>query len=71
MWNVLTCDYDKSLSAEKCLRMTIKHTKPGCIIVFHDSIKSEKNLRYVLPRYLAYLKSANFKIEIITEKNFN
>lgn len=54
MWNVLTVDYDRSLHEEKCLNNSIKATKPGSIVVFHDSIKAEKNLKYVLPRYIEY-----------------
>ena len=71
MWNVLSCDYDKNISPQNCLKNTIKHTKPGSIIVFHDSLKAEKNLRFVLPLYLQYLKKANYKTNIISKENFN
>jgi len=52
MWDVLTSDYNQSLSPENCLRGSLRATRPGSIIVFHDSLKAEKNLRYVLPRFL-------------------
>ena len=52
MWTVLTADYDRRLSPKACLRASIKATQPGSIVVFHDSLKAERNLRYVLPRYL-------------------
>ena len=52
MWDVLSIDYNKNLSREACLRKTTKVTRAGSIIVFHDSLKAEKNLRYVLPRYI-------------------
>jgi hypothetical protein len=37
--------------------------RPGSIIVFHDSIKAEKNLTYVLPRFIdnCLSKGYNFK----------
>lgn len=54
MWNVLTIDYDRSLHEEKCLRNSINATRPGSIVVFHDSLKAEKNLKYVLPRYIEF-----------------
>ncbi|MFM8743092.1 MAG: polysaccharide deacetylase family protein, partial [Cytophagales bacterium] len=52
MWDVLTSDYNQSLSPEYCLRGSLRATRPGSIIVFHDSLKAEKILRYVLPRFL-------------------
>lgn len=60
MWDVLTCDYDKRLKEDICLQKAIKYTKPGSIVLFHDSIKAEKNLRYVLPKYLAHFSSLGF-----------
>ena len=53
MWDVLSVDYNKRLSEEKCLRNTLRATRPGSIIVFHDSYKAEKNLVYVLPRFIS------------------
>lgn len=52
MWNVLSYDYDGNISEEKCLQNVLKNTKPGSVVVFHDSLKAEKNLRYVLPKVL-------------------
>ena len=37
MWDVLSGDFDESLNKEKCLDNVLKKTKPGSIIVFHDS----------------------------------
>jgi peptidoglycan-N-acetylglucosamine deacetylase len=52
MWDVLTRDYDASLAAEKCLAGTLNAIRNGSIIVFHDSVKAQKNLEYVLPRFM-------------------
>lgn len=52
MWDVLTRDYDATLSAENCLKGSLKAVRNGSIIVFHDSLKAEKNLRYALPRFI-------------------
>jgi peptidoglycan/xylan/chitin deacetylase (PgdA/CDA1 family) len=52
MWDVLTQDYDRNLSPDKCLRGSVKACRPGSIIVFHDSYKSQKNLEYTLPRLI-------------------
>ena len=39
-WDVLSVDYDKDLNAEECLDSIKKYTRPGSIIVFHDSVKT-------------------------------
>ncbi|MCS6967252.1 MAG: polysaccharide deacetylase family protein [Cytophagales bacterium] len=63
MWEVLTCDYDAALSQEACLKNSIAATQSGSIVVFHDSFKAEKNLRYVLPRYLAHFAKLGFQFK--------
>ncbi|QQX77849.1 MULTISPECIES: polysaccharide deacetylase family protein [Aequorivita] len=59
MWDVLSYDFDATISEKKCLQSVLKNIKPGSIVVFHDSLKAEKNLRYVLPKVLEYLKEKN------------
>ena len=54
MWDTLTVDYDPSLQEEKCLGNSIKATTSGSIIVFHDSVKAEKKLKHVLPKYIEH-----------------
>lgn len=65
MWSLLTCDYDKNYDAQVCLDNAIKNTKRGSIVVFHDSLKAEKNLRYVLPKYLAYFATQGYRFETL------
>ncbi|MFE3869423.1 polysaccharide deacetylase family protein [Flavobacterium sp. LS2P90] len=65
MWDVLSVDFDSNLSREKCLQNVLSNIESGSIIVFHDSIKAFKNLEYVLPKILAYLKENNFVCEVI------
>ena len=60
MWDVLSYDFDQTLTHEKCLDNVLKNTVSGSIIVFHDSLKAEQNLRYVLPNTLAFLKEKGF-----------
>lgn len=55
MWNLLSYDYDASISEEKCLQNVLKNIHPGSVVVFHDSLKAEKNLRYVLPKVLEFI----------------
>ncbi len=61
MWDILSGDFDPDFDAEKCLQKCISHTNGGTIIIFHDSYKAEKNLEYVLPRYLDHFASSGFR----------
>ncbi|WP_250435256.1 polysaccharide deacetylase family protein [Hanstruepera flava] len=63
MWNVLSFDWDNSINPETCLNNVTAKTEPGSIIVFHDSLKASKNLKYTLPKILEYFgkKGYSFK----------
>ena len=42
MWDVITHDYDKSLSNDKVFRNVTRYSRNGSIVVFHDSVKAMK-----------------------------
>ncbi|WP_299127426.1 polysaccharide deacetylase family protein [uncultured Winogradskyella sp.] len=65
LWDVLSYDWDKTVSEDACLNNVITATKKGSIIVFHDSLKASKNLRYVLPKVLAYFSEQGFKFRTL------
>ena len=65
MWDVLSGDFDKSLSAEKCLEKSIAATVTGSVLVFHDSAKAFNKLKYVLPRYLEHFTTLNFAFKAL------
>lgn len=67
MWDVLSVDYDKSLPAERCLRNTLRAVRPGSIVVFHDSLKAEKNMTYALPRLLDQLAGEGYSFKSLGE----
>lgn len=48
MWDVISYDYEK-INPKKCAKNVIANTKNGSIVLFHDSIKAEGNLKYSLP----------------------
>lgn len=67
MWDILSRDYSVTLSRRRCVNNVVKNLRPGAIIVFHDSIKSERKLKYALPRVLEALKQQQYecrKIEL-------
>jgi peptidoglycan/xylan/chitin deacetylase (PgdA/CDA1 family) len=63
MWDVLSADYDTSISPEKCLENVLKNVTSGSIVVFHDSIKAFPNLEYTLPKALKYWAAKGFVFE--------
>jgi len=65
MWDVLSIDYNSSLTGERVLQNVTRNVKPGSIIVFHDSDKASNNLYYALPRTLEFLQESGYKMKAI------
>ncbi|MCK5846377.1 MAG: polysaccharide deacetylase family protein [Bacteroidales bacterium] len=54
LWSVLSGDFDKNTSPEKCLNNIIRNSENGSIIVMHDNLKAEKNMLFALEQSLKY-----------------
>lgn len=65
MWDILTADFDKTISKEKCLQNATEKVTSGSIIVFHDSEKALANLHYTLPKTIAILQQKGFEFALI------
>lgn len=65
MWDIISYDFDSTITPEKCLQNVLKNVKSGSIIVFHDSKKAFNNLEYSLPRILEFLNEKGFVCDII------
>ena len=61
MWDLVTRDYSKWLTAEDVLKNIKRYTRNGSIITFHDSLKSIDKLRYALPEALKWLKEQGYE----------
>lgn len=61
MYDLVTRDYSKKLTGEQVLDNVRRYVRNGSIIVFHDSLKSESNLRYALPRAIEWLKENGYQ----------
>jgi peptidoglycan/xylan/chitin deacetylase (PgdA/CDA1 family) len=61
-WDVISYDFEK-ITSKKCADNVIKNTKNGSIVLFHDNVKAEKNLKYALPLFLKHFsrQGYNFK----------
>ena len=66
LWDVITRDYNRSLSGEFVLNIVKKYTRNGSIIVFHDSLRAEKNMKYALPKAIEFLIQEGYKFEVLT-----
>lgn len=66
LWEILTGDFDASISGEECWQNVCKNASNGSIIVLHDSQKSWERLSYVLPKLLAYYHNKGFTFEAIS-----
>ena len=61
MWDVVTRDYSRLLTAEDVLRNVKRYTRPGSIITFHDSLKSIEKLKHALPEALSWLQEQGYE----------
>ncbi len=68
MWDVLSGDFDATISAERCLANVLENAKRGSIIVFHDSLKTIEKLLYVLPRVLTHFSELGYGFKALEEK---
>jgi peptidoglycan/xylan/chitin deacetylase (PgdA/CDA1 family) len=66
MWEVLSADFDKNITKEKCLENVLKNSKIGSIVVFHDSLKAAGHMQYALPKVLEYYTEKGFEFKAIT-----
>ena len=65
LWDVITRDYDASLSEEDVYKIAKKYTRNGSIVVFHDSAKAEKNMKYAFPKAVKYWLENEYTFETL------
>ncbi len=65
MWDVLSADFDTSISPELCFQYVKKKTKQGAVIVFHDSEKAFPNMQYALAETLKGFAAEGYRFEAI------
>ncbi len=65
MWDVLSADFDPSLSGEKCGKIVQKNARKGSVIVFHDSEKALPRMKIALADTLSYFSDKGFIFKVI------
>jgi peptidoglycan-N-acetylglucosamine deacetylase len=61
MWDILSGDFDSSISSSQCLDNVISNYEQGSIIVFHDSLKAFDKLRVVLPALFDHMVEHGYR----------
>lgn len=65
LWDVISRDYSKRQTPQQVLDNVKNYTRNGSIIVFHDSIKAEKNMKYALPLAIEWLLEQGYTFKTI------
>lgn len=61
MYDLVTRDYSRRQTPRQVLGNVKRYARNGSIIVFHDSIKAEKNLRATLEEAIVWLKNQGYE----------
>ncbi len=62
MYDLVTRDYSYKRNGDDVLDNVKRYTRNGSIIVFHDSLRAERNLKYALPRAIEWLKEEGYEM---------
>ncbi|NMB05130.1 MAG: polysaccharide deacetylase family protein [Bacteroidales bacterium] len=65
MWDVVTRDYSRYMSPQQVLDNVKRYTRDGSVIVFHDSLKAEKRMKYALPRAIEWLLEEGYNFALV------
>lgn len=66
MWDVLSFDWEKTVSNQECFDTVVSKSKNGSIIVFHDSLKASNNMKFTLPKVLDYFTEKGYAFRAIS-----
>ena len=64
MWDVVTRDYSPHMTPEGVLQVVKRYTRNGSVIVFHDSLKSERNMRVAMPQAVEWLLAQGYTFKV-------
>ena len=69
MWDVLSADFDATLTGDQCARNVFQNGKAGSIVVFHDSEKAFERMSVALPVVLNYFSERGYRFDAIRTQN--
>ena len=65
MYDLVTRDYSRRLTPARVVDNVRRYARNGSIIVFHDSLKAERNLRDALPAAIEWLQAEGYSFEVL------
>lgn len=65
MYDVVTRDYSSRLNPDEVFDNVRRYARNGSIIVFHDSLKAQRNLREALPRAIEWLLGQGYEFDVL------
>lgn len=65
MYDLVTRDYSRKLTPEQVFDNVRRFVRDGSIIVFHDSLKASRNMRYALPRAIEWLLAEGYEFRAL------
>lgn len=65
MYDLVTRDYSKRLTANDVVNNVKRYVRNGSIIVFHDSLKSISRIKSALPQSVEWLLDRGYKFELL------
>ncbi len=64
MWDVVTRDYSPHMTPNGVFNVVKNYTRNGSVIVFHDSLKAERNMREAMPRAIEWLQEQGYEFKV-------
>ena len=64
-WDILTRDYNAQRTPEAMFALIQHDTRPGSIINFHDSLKSNERMLAVLPKAIEWLQQQGYELKTL------
>jgi peptidoglycan-N-acetylglucosamine deacetylase len=65
MWDVISGDFDKDITADQCWEHVHHYTQSGSIIVFHDSVKAAPRMFHALENTLIHFGKMGYTFEVL------
>jgi peptidoglycan/xylan/chitin deacetylase (PgdA/CDA1 family) len=67
MWDLVTRDYSRRLTADDVFNNVKRYTRNGSIITFHDSLRSIDKLKTALPRSIEWLQQQGYEFKVFDD----
>lgn len=67
MWDLVSGDFNENFTVDQSIKLLLTHTRPGSILVFHDSYKAFTKLKEVLPVVMTQLQEQGYRFDVLPD----